>query len=318
MGICITACVKLVIATDTPHNAMRSRDTAWTVSTTLQAPTVKAAYLVTMAMPPVGLLQTVSPAPARSIFPATISVPPATWVKKGSCCAISVSLDTQDRDATDVPMDTSASHLCQGVPASPVIAMATWTYPYLAAVIQSLASVCAVDRAMAAPIATVALKGTMETPSRQKAASPVSAIPMALYLRSAIRRLGSASAEKMWLDDSATSACPRCMASPQVECVSRVIVTRLVPSRLTVMRTVSVGVSRASQDPNVTGAHEDTSTSRRVAAHPVSAVMSGITATPAQDSASALRTLSVRDVTAVLPTTGATISPPDARSVAAA
>lgn len=42
-----------------------------TVSTTLQAPTVKAAYLVTMAMPPVGLLQTVSPAPARSIFPAT-------------------------------------------------------------------------------------------------------------------------------------------------------------------------------------------------------------------------------------------------------
>lgn len=71
----------------------------------------------------------------------------------------------------DVPMDTSASHLCQGVPASPVIAMATWTYPYLAAVIQSLASVCAVDRAMAAPIATVALKGTMETPSRQKAAS---------------------------------------------------------------------------------------------------------------------------------------------------
>lgn len=57
------------------------------------------------------------------------------------------------------------------------------------------------------------------------------------------------------------------MASPQVECVSPVIVTRLVPSRLTVMRTVSAGVSRASQDPNVTGAHEDTSTSRRVAAH---------------------------------------------------
>lgn len=71
----------------------------------------------------------------------------------------------------DVPMDTSASHLCQGVPASPVIAMATWTYPYLAAVIQSLDSVCAVDRAMAAPIATVVLKGTTETPSQQKTAS---------------------------------------------------------------------------------------------------------------------------------------------------
>lgn len=35
---------------------------------------------------------------------------------------------------------------------------------------------------------------------------PVSAILMALYLRSAIRRLGSASAEKMWLDDSVMSA----------------------------------------------------------------------------------------------------------------
>lgn len=56
------------------------------------------------------------------------------------------------------------------------------------------------------------------------------------------------------------------MASPQVERVSRAIVTRLVPSRLTAMRTVSVGVSRASQDRNVTGAHEDTSTSRRAAA----------------------------------------------------
>lgn len=35
---------------------------------------------------------------------------------------------------------------------------------------------------------------------------PVSAILMARYLRSAIRRLDSARAEKMWLDDSVTSA----------------------------------------------------------------------------------------------------------------
>lgn len=49
--------------------------------------------------------------------------------------------------------------------------------------------------------------------------------------------------------------------------MSRVTVTRLVPSRLTVMKPVSVGVSRASPDPNVTGAHEDSSTSRRAAAH---------------------------------------------------
>lgn len=46
---------------------------------------------------------------------------------------------------------------------------------------------------------------------------------------------------------------------------------------------------------------------------PVSAVMSGITAMPAQDSASARRTPSVRGATAALPTTGATTSPPDAR-----
>lgn len=68
-------------------------------------------------------------------------------------------------------MDTTASPLCQGVPASPVIAMATWTYPYLAAVIQSQASVCAVAKVMAAQLATVALKVTMEMPSQQKTAS---------------------------------------------------------------------------------------------------------------------------------------------------
>lgn len=36
----------------------------------------------------------------------------------------------------------------QEAPASPVIAMATWTYPYQAAVIQSQASVCAVAKVM--------------------------------------------------------------------------------------------------------------------------------------------------------------------------
>lgn len=71
----------------------------------------------------------------------------------------------------DVPMDITASPLCQEAPASPVIAMATWTYPYLAAVIQSQASVCAVAKVMAVGIATVALKVTMETPSQQETAN---------------------------------------------------------------------------------------------------------------------------------------------------
>lgn len=57
------------------------------------------------------------------------------------------------------------------------------------------------------------------------------------------------------------------MASPQVDSVFHVTVTRLVPSRLTAMKPVSVGVSRASLDPNVTAAHEDSSTSRRAVAH---------------------------------------------------
>lgn len=57
------------------------------------------------------------------------------------------------------------------------------------------------------------------------------------------------------------------MASPEGGCAFPVTVTRLVPSRLTVMRPVSVGVSQVSQDLNVTGAHEGSSTSRREAAH---------------------------------------------------
>lgn len=71
----------------------------------------------------------------------------------------------------DVPMDTTASPPCQEAPASPVIAMATWTYPYLAAVIQPQASVCAAVKVMEAQLATVALKVTMEMPSQPKTAS---------------------------------------------------------------------------------------------------------------------------------------------------
>ncbi len=71
----------------------------------------------------------------------------------------------------DVPMDTTASPLCQGVPAGPVIAMATWTYPYLAVVIQSQASVCTVVMVMAAQLVTVALRVTMEMRLQQKIAN---------------------------------------------------------------------------------------------------------------------------------------------------
>lgn len=155
---------------------------------------------------------------------------------------------------------------------------------------------------------TIALTVTMEMPSQPKTASPVSAMLMALYLRSAIRRLDGASAKKMWLDDSVTSAYLRLTASVQVECVPRVTVTLLVPSHLTVMKPVSVAVSRVSPDPNVTGAHEDSLTSRRAAAHPVSVAMWGITVMPTQDSVSVLQTPLVRGATTVLPTTGAMIS----------
>eukprot|EP00064_Thunnus_orientalis_P005404 superscaffoldBa00000528_g5418 len=71
-----------------------------------------------------------------------------------------------------VPTDITASPLCQEAPASPVIAMATWTYPCLVAVIQSQASVCAVAKVMVVRLATVALKVTMETPSQQETANP--------------------------------------------------------------------------------------------------------------------------------------------------
>lgn len=59
----------------------------------------------------------------------------------------------------------------------------------------------------------------------------------------------------------------RLMALIQAECVSRVTATHLVQSPLTVMRWVSVVVSQVSLDPSVTAAHEDSSTSKKGAAH---------------------------------------------------
>lgn len=71
----------------------------------------------------------------------------------------------------DVPMATLASPQCQVAPASPVIAMAIWTYLYLAAVMQSQDSVCAAVKVMEAQAVTVAPKVTMEMPSQPKTAN---------------------------------------------------------------------------------------------------------------------------------------------------
>lgn len=57
------------------------------------------------------------------------------------------------------------------------------------------------------------------------------------------------------------------MVSPQVECVFHVTATHSAQSLSTVMKWVSVVVSQVSLDPNVTDAQEDSSTSRRAAAH---------------------------------------------------
>lgn len=56
------------------------------------------------------------------------------------------------------------------------------------------------------------------------------------------------------------------MASAPEACASRVIVTRLGPSRLTVTKVASVVVSPESAALNVTAAQEASSTSRRAAA----------------------------------------------------
>lgn len=71
----------------------------------------------------------------------------------------------------DVPAATTASPPYQVGPASPVIAMATWICPYLAAVIQSQDSVCGVVRVTAASYATPARKVIMERQSQQKTAN---------------------------------------------------------------------------------------------------------------------------------------------------
>lgn len=52
-----------------------------------------------------------------------------------------------------------------------------------------------------------------------------------------------------------------------MDSVSPVTVTPSAPSPLTAMKRVSVGVSPESLDPNATAVHEDSSTSRREAAH---------------------------------------------------
>lgn len=98
------------------------------------------------------------------------------------------------------------------------------------------------------------------------------------------------------------------MALPQVASASHVTAAPLVPSHSTVMKTVSVGVSPASPDPNVTVVHKDFSTFKREGAHLVNAVMWGTTVMLALDSVSVLQTLSVRGANAVLPTTGAMTS----------
>lgn len=67
-------------------------------------------------------------------------------------------------------MDTTASPVYQEDPVSPVTAMTTWIYLYLAAVIQSRASVCGVAKATAEWLVTAALKASMETLSQQKTA----------------------------------------------------------------------------------------------------------------------------------------------------
>lgn len=71
----------------------------------------------------------------------------------------------------DAPTATLASRLFRAAPASPVIATAIWTCPYLAAAIQSLASVSAAVKATEARAVAVAPKVTMETPSPPKTAN---------------------------------------------------------------------------------------------------------------------------------------------------
>lgn len=68
-------------------------------------------------------------------------------------------------------MDTTASPVYQGGPVSPVTAVTTWIYPYLAAVIQSQAGVCGVTKVTVERDVTAALKVSLETLSQQKTAN---------------------------------------------------------------------------------------------------------------------------------------------------
>lgn len=68
-------------------------------------------------------------------------------------------------------MGSTASPPFQVAPANPVIAMATWTYPYLTAVTQSQASACAAVKVMVGQLATVVARVTMEMPLQPKTAN---------------------------------------------------------------------------------------------------------------------------------------------------
>lgn len=69
------------------------------------------------------------------------------------------------------------------------------------------------------------------------------------------------------LSISVLSPSPRLMAFSPLESVSPATVTPLGPSPLTVTSRASAGASLVSLGPSVTDALQDTSTSRRVAAH---------------------------------------------------
>lgn len=103
-----------------------------------------------------------------------------------------------------------------------------------------------------------------------------------------------------------------------VRAVSRVTVTLLDQSLLTVMRAVSVAVSPASLDRSVTAVLRDTSAFRRAAVHRASVLMWEITVMQAQVSVSVHPTLWERDVTNVHPTTGVMTSPQAVRCAAVA
>lgn len=68
----------------------------------------------------------------------------------------------------DAPMATMASPPCLEAPVGPVIAMATWTYPYLTAVSQWQASAYAAVKDTVAQSATSVPRVIMEMPLQPK------------------------------------------------------------------------------------------------------------------------------------------------------